>query len=77
MQHSWFGHLPTEDQDARKSDVNSNTFAWGILKEILERKLEVSTPDYDKHSWAFRQAHQNGRNQAIRELINLLELKGL
>ena len=74
MQHSWFGHLPVEDQEARKADVLSNTFAWGILKEVLERKLEVSTPDYAEHSWAYRQAHQNGRNQIIRELIKLLEL---
>ena len=21
MQHSWFGHLPAEDQEARKADV--------------------------------------------------------
>ena len=75
MQYDWFAYLPAAKKEARKQLVATSTLQWEVLTEVLERKLEATTPDYDTHNWAYRQAHQNGRNQAIREIMKLLTLR--
>jgi aspartyl aminopeptidase len=51
------------------------------LKEILERELELlssqetSLTSYDKAAWAYRQAHLNGKREALKMVIDLITIK--
>lgn len=45
------------------------------LTEILSKRTKdtVVEPDYDSPSWSHKQAHMNGYNQAVNEIIELLK----
>lgn len=74
MKSTWTYGVPTERHAEIKQKVKANKEAWLLLSETLSRKIKSYEPDYSDHSWAFRQAHQNGYNQALREVIALLDL---
>lgn len=43
------------------------------LSSILKKKLKKpQDTDYESPSWAFKQAHDNGYNQAVSEILKLL-----
>ncbi len=69
---------PKKREDAEKTILNS-TIALGRLREILEDfeqevlKEEVSEENYDKASWAYLQAHRNGKKQALRTIKKLTD----
>ena len=46
-----------------------------ILEEKLTKKFSISEKDYDNPSWAYKQAHRLGYNQALTEVINLIKEK--
>lgn len=49
--------------------------AFNVLRNILEAKEKGKRPtlsDYDDPNWASRQAHQNGYNEALRLIKELL-----
>lgn len=68
-----------------KSDEERRKFKEQVLgsKKVLDKAIEicynvvkmdesVRTPDYDSPSWSHRQAHQNGKREALELIIKLL-----
>jgi hypothetical protein len=48
------------------------------LKEIVYNTIkesEIKTNDYSSPSWAYLQAHQNGRREALEEIIKLITVE--
>tara|TARA_R110000803_G_scaffold94488_1_gene162150 strand:+ start:4356 stop:4601 length:246 start_codon:yes stop_codon:yes gene_type:complete len=73
--NDWTSFLPQEDKARRKQDVHLHSLAWPLMMDVVKdrlSKLEVKEPDYAKASWAYEQAHDNGKNQAYRDILNLL-----
>lgn len=76
----WFKHCQSE-QEKKDFEVTlrNNGFVLDKLIRILEDKLisidrdEASRLSYDSPSWAFLQAHQNGRREGLTEVLNLLQ----
>jgi len=80
MHHQWFSNLPNKaDQEEFKKLVLGS-------QKILDRAAEIvynmsimesrpSSQDYESPSWAFKQAHLNGRIEALNEIYSLLKLK--
>jgi len=73
MRASWFNHVTEEAKAEFRSKVLSNKEAWALLVPVLEKRIQAFNPNYDEHSWAYRQADQNGYNKALREVIDLLK----
>lgn len=49
----------------------------GIIRDVIGRKLEaldsVTEKDYETPSWAYKQAHCNGKKQAYQDILDLLD----
>lgn len=78
MQTQWFSHLPKDKHEEVKKIVLGSTKVLDILHNIVYNMSIVeskpSTKDYDSPSWAYLQAHKNGRIEALREIAKLLEV---
>lgn len=78
MQTLWFSNLPKSEQDSFKELVLGSHKVLDRALEILYNRVKdvevVSTPDYDNSSWAYKQAHENGKREAYRDIIKLLTL---
>lgn len=78
MQHQWFSNLPKNQQDDRKVLIENSEKVLDILQEIVYNMSIVESKsvntDYDSPSWAFKQAHSNGKLDAYREVISLLKV---
>lgn len=76
---TWFKHLPKDEQDEFAELVRSNTRVLSRLLDILTENLdtleikEVKEDTYRDPSWAFYQAHLNGKRAAYKEIRKLLE----
>jgi hypothetical protein len=44
-----------------------------IRRAVKLLKKKPSAADYESPSWAYKQAHQNGYNQALEDVIKLIE----
>jgi len=62
------------DKEQRKKRVRSMKPTLDELKEILEAEFLNVPPSYDKPSWAFAQAHQNGYNAALKRVISIITI---
>jgi len=51
-------------------------YVRGLLEKVFKDKLETTTSvtksDYDTPSWSHKQAHFNGKAEAYREILKLL-----
>jgi len=71
MQEVWF--TGTKERDKVKQDIALAGNAFIRLSSILTKKLkDNSSTDYDKASWPFLQADNNGYNRALQEVLKLL-----
>lgn len=67
------------DQEAKEKEIeylrNCSTL-FDKLRSIIQNKYNASSvtkdTDYDNASWAYKQAHLNGKLQALEELYKLL-----
>jgi hypothetical protein len=79
MQSRWFMHLKNEKERTNfKEFVMSSSIVLDRLKEIVYnviKESEIKTSDYNSPSWAYLQAHQNGRREALEEIIKLITLE--
>jgi len=50
--------------------------ALGELRKVVASLEKKHAPDYDNPNWAHRQAHDNGFNEAINRVLNLIKLEG-
>jgi len=75
MKEIWFSGAKKEDRDKVKQDIALAHNAFKRLSEILEKKYVVNTSstEYDKASWPFYQADNNGYNRALTEVLNLIK----
>lgn len=75
---SWTNHLKGDAKKDFEGLVRNSTTVLGRLKTIIEQreadilKDESSPKDYDSPSWAYKQAHNNGRKEELRRLKELL-----
>lgn len=72
----WLSNIPKEKHDQFKERV-SLTLEDQVVKQlvlILKDKIESldKNCDYDSPSWAYRQAHRNGRQEAFSEILTIL-----
>jgi len=73
----WLRHCETEEQkeEFKKFLANSQGIfdvLDGILADELDKLERCSKKDYDKASWPYYQAHQNGEREAIDRLRRVL-----
>lgn len=73
----WLKGLSPEEANKKKLSLISSRTIFDDLIALLKAKLESKTKevyDYDTPSWSHKQAHTNGYNQAISDVINLLTI---
>ena len=79
MQSRWFSHLKSEkERQSFKEYIESSSIVLDRLRELVYntiKELEIKTNDYSSPSWAYLQAHQNGRREALEEIIKLVTLE--
>ena len=66
-----------EREEFKEYLLNNKKLLDKLIKMLynMYRDVEnVSSNDYDSASWAFKQAHLNGKKEVIRNLISLLTL---
>ena len=72
----WFKGLSEEEIAQRKKDLLANKKILDIVKDIVYNMgigtNKVTEKDYDCPSWANKQAHRNGLNEAFQRIHNLL-----
>lgn len=81
MKTVWFTGL-TEDQKAefKKTLLNNKTLFLQMLKilralhDTVDRK-GLKEDDYEDSNWVFKQAFNNGRLAAYREIAELIDIK--
>ncbi len=79
MKTNWYQGLKADERDNFRQEVLRSKKVLDKLAEIVynmsKYRAEVSFDDYDSPSWSHKQAHTNGYNEAIRQVIELLTLK--
>lgn len=78
MHVDWIKDLKTpEEREQFKKLLLSNEKVLDKLSKILYnyiKESENSTNDYDSPSWAYKAAHNNGRIEAFKKIVKLLDL---
>lgn len=78
MSVEWFSSLPKPEQEQFKKNVLASKKVLDKLSELCYNKITVGESskltDYDSPSWSHKQAHINGRNEVLREIIQLISL---
>jgi len=79
IQSLWVSHL--KDSKEREDFTNKllgSRFLLDKLSEIVYNIVKMesrpSTKDYDSPSWAYLQAHRNGRLEAFEEILKLISI---
>jgi hypothetical protein len=79
VQTRWFQDLPKSEQEDFKKLVLGSQKVLDKLRKICYNTLkdgdQVKTNDYDSPSWAYKQAHLNGRREALEEIIQLISFE--
>lgn len=56
-----------------RNSVSALTLVYSLLEEKEKELSSPKTSDYENPSWAFLQAHKNGKLEQLAELKQLLE----
>lgn len=76
----WFKDLPKEEQEQFKQIVVGSKKVLDKLSKIVYNMSisgeKVSLDQYDSPSWSHKQAHQNGYNAALRDILDILKING-
>jgi len=79
MKTEWFGNLKGEERENFKLSILSSKIVLDKLQEIvynMYRKEEsISDSDYDSPSWSHKQAHTNGKRQALKQILDLISIE--
>ncbi len=74
----WFKNLNEEEREKLKSQLLGDKKTLDKLKEIVynivKNETDVRVKDYSSPSWLAEQAHRNGRVDAFRSILSLIEL---
>ena len=72
----WYVGCATEEQRQRRKEiVLSSRSVLEVLKTYLEHRkngLSVKEEDYNVASWAYLQAHRNGKTEELDRLIKFI-----
>lgn len=65
-----------KDKESRKAQVVSASWAFTLLKEVLEQefKKKENVRDYCDPQWVHKQIAVNEYNQALEDLLELITL---
>lgn len=70
----WF--YGSKDHKKTGELLKASTPTLELIDNLLERKIKdslvVNGSDYETPSWAYKQAHLNGRTEALKELQRLV-----
>jgi len=76
----WFQDLPKSEQQQFKEIVLGSKKVLDKLSKIVYNMCvsgeKVSIDQYDSPSWSHKQAHQNGYNEALRDVLDILKTNG-
>ncbi len=74
----WIRNLPESERAEFEKALRNNGFILNRLIDILYERLgsvdraEINREQYESPSWAYWQAHQNGRREGLTEVLSLL-----
>lgn len=74
----WFKGILPEKKAEYEAILRASTTLIDRLKEMLTDRIkevhqaQLSMDDYSTPSWAFKQAHRNGREQELRAILTLI-----
>lgn len=74
MHSAWLRNY--KDKEGRKQQVQSASWAFGLLKEVLEQQFykKENVRDYCDPQWVHKQIAVNEYNQALDDLLELITL---
>lgn len=80
LSSAWFLNAKTEkEKEEVKNLVLNSSRILELISNVLNRELkELDTPskkDYDKPSWAYYAADNNGYKRAIKKLKDIIEIE--
>lgn len=67
------------DVNKAKDFLKSSKYVLDVVSNVIETRLdslERAESNYDSPSWAYKQAHYNGKREALLEVVGLLQVKG-
>ena len=78
MKTVWISDLKTaEERENFKQLFNHSQKLLDKLRQIVYNMVisreKVSTDQYDSPSWSHKQAHENGYNHALRDILELIK----
>lgn len=75
MNSKWLiGARTVKEKQARINKIKDAEEVLSILRSILTREIrKPSSSDYDNPAWAYKQAHDNGVNETLQRVLNILE----
>ncbi len=75
----WLSDYKPGEKEKKEDELRHYMNSWPFIRliEILnkEKKELTRSTDYTNPSWAYQQAHNNGRLQQIDNVLHLLEGK--
>lgn len=76
MKACWLTGYTNKDREARKKEVLGYRNAFDALREVLERnyKKREAVRDYAKPNWMAEQIAVNEYNQALDDILGLINL---
>lgn len=81
MKTEWFGSLRGEERENFKLSILSSKIVLDKLQEIVynmyKKEESVHSTDYDSPSWSHKQAHTNGRRDALRQVLDLITINDI
>ena len=80
MKTEWLGNLKGEDRDNFKNSILASKIVLDKLQEIVynmyKKEESLSSIDYDSPSWSHKQAHTNGKREALKQILELVNIEG-
>ena len=65
-----------EEKEELKQYLRNSSRLFDLLKDMLQRRYDqewgAKVVDYDSQSWSHKQAHKNGRINALEDIYKLL-----
>lgn len=75
---AWFGGMSDKEKEDFKNILLSNTILLDKLAEIVYNMLmkegKITSSSYDNTSWAYKQAHINGKTEVLRQMLSLVDI---
>ena len=79
MKSEWLGSLKGEERENFKLSVLSSKIVLDKLQEIVynmyKKEESITDNDYDSPSWSHKQAHTNGRREALKQILDLITIE--